>query len=173
MAVGYWILLLLVAAVAAGLAGFAVGRASAPGERKLRELTRARDAAQAEAEQVRNEVDRHFEESARMFGRLAADYRAFFEQFAQTAQNLGMSEARARGLLRRADPHLIEGDRGDPAGTAAGSPASAGEGTAGGQHPGSAEGGVAGEADAADDAGAAGEGPQPSTAEPPRRREGD
>lgn len=106
MTVAYWITILVAAVAIAAAAGFAAGRGSAPSEQRLRTMTRERDAARAEAEQVRAEVDRHFEESARMFGRLADDYRTFFEHFARTAQQLGMSEGRARALLHEADPRL-------------------------------------------------------------------
>ncbi len=108
MAPQYWILIIVAAALAAGIVGFFAGRASAPGERRIREMARERDQARSEAEQVRGEVARHFDESARMFGRLAQDYRAFFEHFAETAQNLGMSEGRARELLHRADPRIVD-----------------------------------------------------------------
>jgi len=102
----YWTLL-VVAAVGAAAAGFVVGRVTAAGEQRVRALEKERDAARAEAASVRAEVGTHFEESARMFGRLANDYRSFFEHFARTAQNLGMSEGRARELLHRADPRLV------------------------------------------------------------------
>ncbi len=108
MAPEYWILIIFAAAIAAAVIGFFAGRASAPGERRIREMARERDQARSEAEQVRGEVARHFDESARMFGRLAQDYRAFFEHFADTAQNLGMSEDRARELLHRADPRIVD-----------------------------------------------------------------
>jgi hypothetical protein len=113
-----WTAIVIGAAVVAAITGFVVGRAAAPNERRVREMERERDAARAEAEKVRGEVDRHFEESARMFGRLADEYRSFFEHFAQTAQNLGMSEGRARSLLQRANPRLSEpadSGRGDAA----------------------------------------------------------
>jgi len=97
-------------------------------------MEQERDAAQAEAEQVRGEVDRHFEQSARMFGRLADDYRSFFEHFAQTAQNLGMTEARARSLLQRADPRLAALEHGS------GGDASAGEGARATEQPGAGTG---------------------------------
>jgi len=108
MAIEYWILIIVAAVIVAALLGFYAGRASAPAERRIREMARERDAARSEAEEVRGEVARHFDESARMFGRLAQDYRAFFEHFAETAQNLGMSEGRARELLHRADPGIAE-----------------------------------------------------------------
>jgi len=108
MAPEYWILISVAVAIVAAVAGFFGGRASAPNEQRVREMSQERDQARAEAEQVRGEVARHFDESARMFGRLAQDYRAFFEHFAETAQNLGMSEGRARELLHRADPRIVD-----------------------------------------------------------------
>ena len=91
---------------------------SAPRQQQVKGMERERDAAREEAEAVRSEVSRHFEESARMFGRLASDYRTFFQHFAQTAQNLGLSEGRARELLQHADPGLIANQPGKPSGPA-------------------------------------------------------
>ncbi len=102
----YWVLS-IIAIVLALVAGFIGGRMSAPRQRRVEAMAQERDAAREEAEAVRAEVNRHFEESARMFGKLASDYRTFFQQFAQTAQNLGLSEGRARELLEEADPNLV------------------------------------------------------------------
>ncbi len=106
MTAEYWLLAALGALVAAAI-GFFAGRRSAPTQQRLDAMERERDEARREAERVQAEVARHFEQSARMFGRLADDYRGFFEHFAETAQKLGLSEGRARELLRRADPRLI------------------------------------------------------------------
>lgn len=100
-------MLVILGVIAALLLGFHAGRRSAPAQQRLEALERERDEARAEAERVEGEVARHFEQSARMFGRLADDYRTFFEHFARTAQSLGLSEGRARELLQRADPRLV------------------------------------------------------------------
>jgi|GEM_PF-3413590 len=105
----YWFMLAIAVVLALGL-GFAAGRMSAPTQRRVQEMEKERDAARTEAESVRKEVNRHFEESARMFGKLADDYRSFFQQFARTAQNLGLSEGHARQLLQQADPSLVAAD---------------------------------------------------------------
>lgn len=116
----YWVLS-IIAIVLALVAGFIGGRMSAPRQRRVEAMEQERDAAREEAEAVRAEVNRHFEESARMFGKLASDYRTFFQQFAQTAQNLGLSEGRARELLEEADPSLVarQAGRSDSAASAA------------------------------------------------------
>ena len=101
-----WLFVVLGAVVALAV-GFFVGRRSAPTQQRLEAMARERDEARQEADRVQGEVARHFEHSARMFGRLADDYRSFFEHFAETAQNLGLSEGRARELLQRADPRLV------------------------------------------------------------------
>lgn len=106
MAVEYWMLVAL-AVVAALVAGFFLGRGSAPTQQRLKALEQERDEARAEVQRVEKEVASHFEQSARMFGRLADDYRSFFEHFARTARNLGLSEGRARELLQRADPRMV------------------------------------------------------------------
>jgi len=102
----YWLVAAFGLAIALAL-GFVLGRRSAPTQHEVVNAQKERDEACAEVDRVRGEVTRHFEESATMFGRLADDYRTFFEQFAQTAQNLGVSEGRTRELLRQADPRLV------------------------------------------------------------------
>lgn len=122
MTAEYWLVAAFGLAIALGL-GFVLGRRSAPTQHEVVNAQKERDEACAEVDRVRGEVTRHFEESATMFGRLADDYRTFFEQFAQTAQNLGVSEGRTRELLRQADPRLVADQ--SAAGTAAGSDESA------------------------------------------------
>lgn len=116
----YWILSIL-AVVVALVAGFIGGRMSSASQREVEAMARERDEAREEAENVRAEVNRHFEDSARMFGKLASDYRTFFQQFSRTAQNLGLSEGRARELLQQADPSLVSG-RGAGSASDAGAP---------------------------------------------------
>ncbi len=132
----YWILSILGIALAL-VAGFIGGRMSSASQRQVESMARERDQAREEAENVRAEVNRHFEESARMFGKLASDYRTFFQQFADTAQKLGLSEGRARELLQQADPSLVSereaasSARAAGAAGAAGGAATAGEATTG------------------------------------------
>ena len=106
MTTEYWLFVIFGAVLVLAL-GFFVGRRSAPTQQRLDAVEQQRDEALQEADRVRSEVARHFEQSARMFGRLADDYRSFFEHFAETAQHLGLSEGRARELLRQADPRLV------------------------------------------------------------------
>lgn len=63
--------------------------------------------AQADAAAVEEGVTSHFEQSAVLFGNLAKDYRAFFEHFSNSAQQLGVSEGVARQLLAQLDEPLI------------------------------------------------------------------
>lgn len=156
MSAEYWMLVIFGGVVALVL-GFFAGRRSAPAQQRLEVLEKERDEARAEAERVQAEVARHFEHSARMFGRLADDYRSFFEHFARTAQNLGLSEGRARELLQRADPRLVAdqtgnapGGDGEPGESGAvpdndgGKPATAQTATAGNVTPDTDEPGAAG-----------------------------
>lgn len=122
MEVEYWIVAIVAAAVAL-VAGFIGGRMSSASQRQVEAMARERDEAREQAEKVRAEVNQHFEESARMFGKLASDYRTFFEQFAHTAQKLGLSEGRARELLQQADPNLVSDEQAASAADAAGSAA--------------------------------------------------
>jgi len=66
-------------------------------------LAEARDKATA----VEEGVTSHFEQSAVLFGKLAQDYRAFFEHFSTSAQQLGVSEGVAQQLLAQLDQPLI------------------------------------------------------------------
>ena len=66
-------------------------------------LALAREKAAAVEEGVTN----HFEQSATLFGKLAQDYRAFFEHFSTSAQQLGVSEGVAQKLLAQLDEPLI------------------------------------------------------------------
>ena len=67
------------------------------------DLAQARDKAAA----VEEGVTSHFEQSAVLFGKLAQDYRAFFEHFSTSAQQLGVSEGVAQQLLAQLDEPLI------------------------------------------------------------------
>ena len=67
------------------------------------DLALAREKAAAVEEGVTN----HFEQSATLFGKLAQDYRAFFEHFSTSAQQLGVSEGVAQKLLAQLDEPLI------------------------------------------------------------------
>lgn len=158
MSVEYW-MLAIAGMVAALLLGFLAGRRSAPAQQRLKALEKERDEARAEVERVQAEVASHFEQSARMFGRLADDYRSFFEHFARTAQGLGLSEGRARELLQRADPRLVA----DQSATAAG-----GHGANASPSPAATESAAAaasGAADSGHDPVAAGSGQEPEANE--------
>jgi len=106
MTAEYWLVAAFGLAIALGI-GWFIGRRTAPTRHEVVKAQKERDEACAEVDRVRGEITRHFEESANMFGRLADDYRTFFEHFAETARNLGVSEGRARELLRQADPRLV------------------------------------------------------------------
>jgi uncharacterized membrane-anchored protein YhcB (DUF1043 family) len=94
------ILLLAGLAGIAGLVlGFLAGRLSAPSLRKNEGLRRERDEAQSELDRMREQVDQHFGESARLFSNLAHDYRALYEHFAESAGQLGLSESERREIL--------------------------------------------------------------------------
>jgi uncharacterized membrane-anchored protein YhcB (DUF1043 family) len=87
-------------AVIAGLViGLLIGRISAPGDRQCERLREERDDAQRELERMRQQVDSHFGESARLFANLAHDYRALYEHFADSAGQLGLSEHERREIL--------------------------------------------------------------------------
>jgi uncharacterized membrane-anchored protein YhcB (DUF1043 family) len=102
--------LLLLAVAGAAVIGFALGRFSAPGERNCQLLQTELDRSRDELDAVRNKVDDHFSESARLFGTLAHDYHALFDHFAQTARQLGLDERETRDLLSPAMRRLPAGE---------------------------------------------------------------
>jgi uncharacterized membrane-anchored protein YhcB (DUF1043 family) len=102
--------LLLLAVAGAAVIGFALGRFSAPGERNCQLLQTELDRTRDELGTVRNKVDDHFSESARLFGTLAHDYHALFDHFAETARELGLDERETRDLLSPAMRRLPAGE---------------------------------------------------------------
>lgn len=87
------------AAIAGLVIGFLGGRLSAPGDRQCERLREERDDTQRELDRMREQVDNHFGESARLFANLAHDYRALYEHFAESAGQLGLSEGERREML--------------------------------------------------------------------------
>ncbi|MGD8711007.1 MAG: DUF1043 family protein [Ectothiorhodospiraceae bacterium] len=105
MPVEYWMLGILLIGLAAAF-GFAAGRMTAPREKQFQSLQNELDETREELQYVRSQVNAHLEQSGRLFGTLAQDYRALFEHYADTARRLGFSDAEARDLLDKADRHL-------------------------------------------------------------------
>ena len=99
-------MLVAVFAVGALVLGFIVGRVSAPREGRFRQVEQQLNDAKGELDDVRTSVNHHFEESARLFGELARDYRALFGHFAESAQRMGFSNDETQELLRRANRQL-------------------------------------------------------------------
>lgn len=80
-----WLLILLVSAAAAFLAG----RFTAPGTGQLKEMERQRDDAQAELRSYRENVNTHFEKTARLFNEVTVGYRTLYEHLADGSERLG------------------------------------------------------------------------------------
>lgn len=93
------IILVGLLAAAVLLAGFAIGRFTASGERDRQALQSELDRTRSELSRVQDRVDGHFSESARLFSTLAHDYHALFEHFASTARELGISERDTERML--------------------------------------------------------------------------
>ena len=109
MYVDVWFFAVLAVVLAA--AGFWAGRVTSPDRREVEVLRRRLDSTQAELQKVREQVNGHFRQSARLFGSLAQDYRALYEHFSETAQELGFTENETRVLLEPADQHLLGANR--------------------------------------------------------------
>lgn len=113
------LMLVLIGAAGVALIGFAIGRFSAPGERNCQTLQTELDRTRDELSSVRDRVENHFSESARLFGTLAHDYHALFDHFAETARHLGLTERETDELLSPAMRRLPAGESataGDDAG---------------------------------------------------------
>jgi uncharacterized membrane-anchored protein YhcB (DUF1043 family) len=102
-----WILLLVGVAAVAAAVGYAIARRNAPSEAELEALREELAGARSDAEAVQSSVNEHFEQSAVLFGKLAKDYREFLEHFSTSAQELGLSEGRARELLEQGFQPLL------------------------------------------------------------------
>lgn len=102
-----WIVLLLVVAGASGWAGYFWASRRAPKREELDALAAELDEARRRADSVQANVNEHFEQSARLFGKLAGDYREFLEHFAGSAQALGLSESRTRELVQQSFQPLL------------------------------------------------------------------
>lgn len=64
-------------------------------------------ASEAEAATTRTGIDEHFEASAALFGRLAQDYRELFDHLTDSAQRLGVSEARTEAMVEGVRAKLL------------------------------------------------------------------
>lgn len=102
---------LVVFAVALVGAGYWIGRATSSDRREAGMLRRDLESTREELRTTRERVNGHFEQSARLFGSLAEDYRALYDHFSDTARRLGFSESETESLLEQADRHLLEGSR--------------------------------------------------------------
>jgi len=85
--------------LAALVLGFLAGRLSAPGLRKNEALREQRDDSQRELDRMRQQVDHHFSETARLFANMAQDYRALYEHLAESASELGLSDSERHEIL--------------------------------------------------------------------------
>lgn len=102
-----WIVIVLAAAGLSGFIGYAAAKRGAPKQAELDALATELEEARQQAESVQANVSEHFEQSAMLFGKLAADYREFLNHFESSAQNLGLSEARARELIEQGFQPLL------------------------------------------------------------------
>ncbi len=110
-----WIVIVLVASGLSGWIGFAYAKKDAPKQSDLDAMAAELDEARQQAESVQANVSEHFEQSAMLFGKLAADYREFLDHFESSAQNLGLSEARARELIEQGFQPLLTHEEGEEA----------------------------------------------------------
>lgn len=105
-----WIVVLFLVAGLSGWLGYVWASRRAPRPEELEALTAQLEAARQKADTVQAGVNEHFEQSARLFGKLAGDYREFLEHFAGSAQALGLSESRTRELVEQSFQPLLTHD---------------------------------------------------------------
>lgn len=94
--------LMLAIAVVAVVIGFLVGRLTAPRERQYQETRSELERTQKERDELRSQVEDHFQHTAALFGNLSRDYRALYLHFAEGARSLGLGEEPARRLIEEA-----------------------------------------------------------------------
>lgn len=102
-----WIVIVLAASGLSGWIGYAYARKGAPKQSELDALAAELEEARGAHESVQSNVNEHFEQSALLFGKLAADYREFLDHFSSSAQSLGLSESRARELIEQGFQPLL------------------------------------------------------------------
>ena len=107
-------LILAGVAVLAAVAAFVVGRMTSPEKSRAAMMQKELERTQTELDRMRGEVNDHFEQSARLFGRLAQDYRALYDHYSESALKLGFLESEDAKLLELSDPHLVLGARSEP-----------------------------------------------------------
>lgn len=80
-----WFLIVIAAAVAA----FFIGRYTAPGSTRVRELEEQRDESSRELRAYREQVNGHFQTTAQLFNDVTASYRSLYEHLADGSEKLG------------------------------------------------------------------------------------
>ncbi|SEO50590.1 YhcB family protein [Aquisalimonas asiatica] len=85
MTTAIWIIVVLICLVG----GIWLGRYTAPGVEKAREMEQERDEANAELQRYREDVRTHFEKTAHLFNTVTGSYRQLYEHLAEGSERLG------------------------------------------------------------------------------------
>lgn len=85
MTTAIWIIVVLICLVG----GIWLGRYTAPGVEKAREMEQERDEANAELQRYREDVRTHFEKTAHLFNSVTGSYRQLYEHLASGSERLG------------------------------------------------------------------------------------
>lgn len=113
-----WIIVVLICLAV----GIWLGRYTAPGVERSREMEQERDEAQAELQRYREDVRTHFEKTAHLFNAVTGTYRELYEHLADGSERLGTGE-NARLLESKPEDRTLQTPEEDEGGTAAGEPA--------------------------------------------------
>lgn len=112
MTTAIWIIVVLICLVG----GIWLGRYTAPGVEKAREMEQERDEANAELQRYREDVRTHFEKTAHLFNTVTGSYRQLYEHLAASSERLGTGAN--SGLLESRpedrelqSPEDLEGER--------------------------------------------------------------
>lgn len=109
----------IVAVLASLVVGIGVGRYTAPGVERSREMESERDEAHAELQRYREDVRSHFEKTANLFNAVTGSYRELYEHLAEGSDRLGTGPS-ARMLETRPEERTLQGPEeggDDPQGT--------------------------------------------------------
>lgn len=109
-------LILACVAVLVAVAAFVVGRMTSPEKTRAALIQKELELNQKELDRVRGEVNDHFEQSTKLFGRLAQDYRDLYDHYSDSALKLGFLENEDASLLELSDPHFVLGARSEAEG---------------------------------------------------------
>ncbi len=102
-----WIISLVLIAISAAVA-YTFGKRSSPAQQQINELESIVLEKEAELQQYKKQVTSHFEQSAKLFGKVTEEYQALYHFMANSSQSLA-GEQPFKTALPQSDTKAIEG----------------------------------------------------------------